>query len=43
MEVLLENNCLTDNFQTVLYSYIGPECTHTFYHKGSFGLTKQDI
>ncbi|MGM0216647.1 enoyl-ACP reductase FabV [Enterococcus sp. AZ109] len=42
VEVLLENQCLTNDFQTVLYSYIGPECTHAFYHKGSLGLAKKD-
>ncbi|MGM0213139.1 enoyl-ACP reductase FabV [Enterococcus sp. AZ109] len=42
IDELLENDCLTDDFKTVLYSYIGPECTHEFYHKGTLGLAKKD-
>lgn len=42
IDELLENDCLTEDFKTVLYSYIGPECTHEFYHKGTLGLAKKD-
>lgn len=41
VELLKEAGCLADGFKTVLYSYIGPEVTHAFYHDGSLGIAKE--
>lgn len=40
IELLKEADCLEEGFKTVLYSYIGPEATHAFYHDGSLGIAK---
>lgn len=41
IELLKESGCLAEGFKTVLYSYIGPEVTHAFYHDGSLGVAKE--
>lgn len=41
IELLKEAGCLAEGFKTVLYSYIGPEATHAFYHDGSLGKAKE--
>lgn len=42
VELLQEAGVLAEGFKTVLYSYIGPEMTHVFYHDGTLGRAKQD-
>lgn len=41
IELLKEAGCLADGFKTLLYSYIGPDVTHAFYHDGSLGVAKE--
>ncbi|MGX7023256.1 enoyl-ACP reductase FabV [Vagococcus hydrophili] len=41
VELLKEAGCLAEGFKTVLYSYIGPDVTHAFYHDGSLGVAKE--
>jgi len=41
IELLKEADVLAPGFKTVLYSYIGPEMTHAFYHEGTLGLAKE--
>ncbi|MEG0285579.1 MAG: trans-2-enoyl-CoA reductase family protein [Vagococcus sp.] len=41
IELLKEAGCLAEGFKTILYSYIGPDATHAFYHDGSLGKAKE--
>ncbi len=41
VELLKSEGCLAEGFKTVLYSYIGPEVTHAFYHEGTLGKAKE--
>ena len=43
IEELLEAKLLTDNFQTVAFSYIGPEVTRAIYRDGTIGKAKEDL
>lgn len=38
---LKEAGALAEGFQTVIYSYIGPEMTFAFYHEGTLGKAKE--
>nr|WP_205598643.1 enoyl-ACP reductase FabV [Clostridium niameyense] len=42
INALLGAGVLNEGFKTVLYSYIGPEVTYDFYHKGTLGVAKAD-
>ena len=42
MEALKEANVLSQGAKTILYSYIGSDLTHAFYHHGTLGVAKAD-
>ncbi len=43
IEQLLQADLLAENFQTVAFSYIGPELTRPIYRDGSIGMAKKDL
>ena len=43
VEYLLEHDLLADNFQTVAYSYIGPNATKRIYREGTIGKAKEHL
>jgi len=43
VERLLEAGLLAEGFQTVAFSYIGPEVTRPIYRDGTIGMAKQDL
>ena len=43
VDILLENDCLNKNCQTVAYSYIGPKLTYPIYRNGTIGQAKKDL
>ncbi len=40
---LQENGLISDGFQTVAFSYIGPEVTHPIYRSGTIGKAKEHL
>ena len=43
IEQLFETGLLAENFQTIAFSYIGPEVTRPIYRDGTIGKAKQDL
>ncbi len=43
MDYLIENDVVSDGFQTVAYSYIGPKITYPIYREGTIGKAKEDL
>lgn len=43
IDLLIENNCLSDNCKTIAYSYIGPKLTYPIYREGTIGMAKEDL
>ena len=43
IDLLAQENLLTDDFKTVAYSYIGPELTHPIYKEGTIGKAKDHL
>lgn len=43
MDLLRQENLLTDDAITVAYTYIGPELTHAVYKNGTIGRAKDDL
>lgn len=43
VDVLQQHDLLASGFQTVAYSYIGPELTHPIYTDGAIGRAKQHL
>ena len=43
IEVLLQANALSNQAQTVAYSYIGPELTYPIYRNGTIGKAKEHL
>ncbi|MCX7427469.1 MAG: trans-2-enoyl-CoA reductase family protein [Planctomycetia bacterium] len=43
VERLLEADLLADGFQTIAFSYIGPEVTRAIYRDGTIGRAKEDL
>ncbi len=43
IDILKENNLLSDNFKTVAFSYIGPEVTEKIYRTGTIGKAKENL
>lgn len=43
VELLLSENLLADGFQTLHYSYIGPQLTYPIYKDGTIGHAKADV
>lgn len=43
IDALKSADVLTDNAQTIAYSYIGPKITHPMYYEGSIGEAKKDL
>ncbi len=43
VDYLQQNGLLGDNFQTVAFSYIGPEVTHPIYRSGTIGKAKEHL
>lgn len=43
INALIEADVLAENAQTVAYSYIGPEVTHSIYRTGTIGRAKDDL
>ena len=43
VDYLQQNELIDQNFQTVAYSYIGPEITHPIYRSGTIGKAKEHL
>ncbi|MFO7904091.1 MAG: enoyl-ACP reductase FabV [Planctomycetota bacterium] len=43
IEKLLEAECLASGFQTIAFSYIGPDVTRPIYREGTIGRAKEDL
>ncbi|MBI51940.1 MAG: enoyl-[acyl-carrier-protein] reductase FabV [Chloroflexi bacterium] len=43
IDLLEQNNLLSDNFKTVAFSYIGPEVTESIYRTGTIGKAKENL
>lgn len=43
IDALKSANLVSENFQTVAYTYLGSELTWPIYHKGTLGRAKEDL
>ncbi|MFW6171253.1 MAG: enoyl-ACP reductase FabV, partial [Planctomycetota bacterium] len=43
IQELLETQCLATGFQTIAFSYIGPDITRPIYREGTIGKAKEDL
>ncbi len=43
IQLLEDNNVLSDNYLTMAYSYIGPAVTQSIYRSGTIGKAKEDL
>jgi enoyl-[acyl-carrier protein] reductase/trans-2-enoyl-CoA reductase (NAD+) len=43
IDLLEQNNLLSDNFKTVAFSYVGPEVTERIYRTGTIGKAKENL
>ena len=43
IRALLEADVLAERAQTIAYSYIGPDITHSIYRTGTIGRAKDDL